>query len=199
MIKLTETVVVEGRYDKSKLSSIIDANIIELGGYRIFKDKEMLALLRRLAKENGLIIFTDSDMAGFKIRNYLKGAIKEGKITHVYIPDIPGKEHRKASPSAEGTLGVEGVPKEVIMDALAASGVISCTTSAPTRLITKQDFITDGISGADNSSDIRRALLEKLSLPKRLSSNSLVSVLNSLMSYEEYSKILEKVKDELGR
>ncbi len=186
MIKLKQAVVVEGRYDKAKLSSILDAVIIETGGFRIFKDKERLAMLREIALRQGLIILTDSDVAGFRIRRYLSGSIPKDRIINAYIPDILGKERRKAHPSAEGKLGVEGVPAQVILNALAQAGVLADESTDGERRVTKQDLIELGFSGGPNSSRYRDELKRHLGLPEHLSTNSLVEVLGCIMDYDTF-------------
>ena len=197
MIHLRQAVVVEGRYDKAKLASILDAVIIETGGFRIFKDKEKLAMLREIARRQGLVILTDSDTAGFRIRRYLGGSIPKEQIINAYIPDIFGKEKRKDKPSAEGKLGVEGVPKEEILRALDRAGVLCEEGQKPEknqRPITKADFFEDGITGGPGSARLRQKIIENLHLPEHLSANALLSVLNALMDYEAYQELLEKVK-----
>ena len=151
MIHLKQAVVVEGRYDKAHLASLLDTVIIETGGFRIFKDREKLAMLREIARRRGLVILTDSDAAGFRIRRYLGGSIPKENLYHAYIPDIYGKERRKERPSAEGKLGVEGVSAQVILEALERAGVLTDTTPEPARRITKTDFIDWGLSGGTNS------------------------------------------------
>lgn len=193
-IILKQTVVVEGKYDKIKLSSFIDANIIETGGFRIYKDKEKLKLLRRLANTCGLIIITDSDTAGFKIRNYICGSLDKSKVINVFIPDILGKEKRKEKASAEGKLGVEGVSKQVILDALNRAGVFGEREKINSDPITKADFVEDGLSGGANSTLLRQKLLKELDLPERMAANTLLSTLNVMMTKEEYKKIIEKIK-----
>ncbi len=191
MIHVKEAVVVEGKYDKIKLSPLIDGLIIETNGFRIFKDKKKMELLRRLAATRGLLVLTDSDSAGFLIRHYLSGSIPPEKIRHAYIPDIPGKEKRKAQPSKEGKLGVEGVPEEVLLQALRRAG--ACAESAPvshSRQITKADLYSAGLSGGTGSAKKRLFLLKKLDLPEHLSANALLSLLNALMSYEEFQRIV---------
>lgn len=187
MIKLEQAVIVEGKYDKIKLSSIIDALIIETDGFGIFKDREKQRLIRRLADEKGIIILTDSDSAGFKIRSFLGGSIPKDRITHVYIPDIFGKERRKTEPSKEGKLGVEGVPTEIIMDALSKAGV-NCTLNEKEkkREITNIDLYELGLSGGADSKSKREKLLKYLSLPTRLSTSSFVKVLNAFTTYDEF-------------
>ncbi len=193
MIKLEQAVIVEGKYDKIKLSSIIDAVIITTNGFSIFKDQEKLELIRYYAEKNGIIIMTDSDSAGFIIRNHIKGAVKKGKIINVYIPDIMGKEKRKLKPSAEGKLGVEGVEKNIILEALKKAGVTA--SSAPQRKkITKTDLYILGLSGGKNSSEMRKKLLEYLKLPSLLSPNSMLEILNSMYSPEELEEIMCRIK-----
>ena len=193
MIKIRQAIVVEGKYDKIKLSSIIDGTIITVGGFEIFRDKEKLQLLRLLAQKTGLIILTDSDVAGFRIRNFLSGAIGEGEVIHAYIPDIAGKERRKDRPSAEGKLGVEGVSKEVILTALTQAGVMTSDVPASGHPITKVDFYEDGLTGGPNSSQRRAKLQKELGLPEHLSTNSLLTLLNTMMDYESYKQLIEKL------
>ena len=186
MIHLKETVVVEGKYDKIKLSSIVDANIL------VFHDREKTGLLRKLAQKNGIIVLTDSDVAGFQIRSYIKNAVgNSGKVTHVYIPDIFGKEKRKDKPSKEGKLGVEGVSSGVLLEAFRKAGVFS-EQERESRKITKADFYEDGLAGSADSSARRNKLIQLLDLPEHLSANALLGVLNSLMSYEEYKKLIQQ-------
>lgn len=194
MIKVKEAVIVEGKYDKIKLSSIIDGLIIETGGFRIFKDREQMQLIRRLADTRGILVLTDSDSAGFLIRNYLTGSIPAEKIKHAYIPDIFGKEKRKEKPSGEGKLGVEGVPVQTILEALKRAGVTCESAGEPDgRKITKTDLYLAGLSGGDNSAEKRRLLLQELNLPEHLTVNSLVGVLNSIMGYENFQNLLDKL------
>ncbi len=194
MIKLKETIVVEGRYDKARLANLFDAPILETGGFSIFRDKQRLELLRRLAMGRGIILLTDSDGAGFKIRNYISGAIPSGRVVHIYIPDIAGKESRKKAPSAEGKLGVEGVPDDILLKAFAAAGLTGESPNADTgRVITRQDFFEDGISGGMDSATRRRALCQALNLPTRIGTNALLGVINSLVSYDEYKNAINKL------
>lgn len=193
MIKVKEAVIVEGKYDKIKLSSIIDGLIIETNGFQIFSDKKQMDLIRRLADARGILVLTDSDAAGFVIRNYLTGAISPDKIKHAYIPDIFGKEKRKEKPSKEGKLGVEGVPADVIIDALKRAGVTCESKEAAGRKITKTDLYLLGLSGGENSAEKRQVLLKELSLPAHLAANSLVGVLNSIMSYNEFFELVDKI------
>lgn len=193
MIKLEQAVIVEGKYDKIKLSSIIDAVIITTNGFNIFKDTEKLELIRYYAEKTGIIIMTDSDSAGFIIRNHIKGAVKKGTIINVYIPDIMGKEKRKLKPSAEGKLGVEGVEKKIILEALEKAGV-TASAGEEREKITKTDLFTLGLSGGKNSSELRKKLLEYLKLPSLLSPNSMLEVLNTMMSPEELEEIMRRIK-----
>lgn len=196
MIKTDRAVIVEGKYDKIKLSSVIDAVIIETDGFGIFNDKEKQALIRRLAQTKGLLILTDSDSAGFKIRSFIKGIVPSEQIVNAYIPDIFGKEKRKTEASKEGKLGVEGVKPQVIIDALEKAGVIcSETDETEKKQITKLDLYEDGLSGGQDSDTLRKKLLCYLSLPERLTANSLLQILNSFLTYEEYKNAVKEIKN----
>ena len=193
MIKIDKPVIVEGKYDIIKLSRIVDALIIKTDGFGIFKDKEKQALLRRLADEKGIIVLTDSDSAGFLIRKFLKSSIAEDKITHVYIPDVYGKEKRKTQGGKEGKLGVEGISEEILLEAFKKAGVIcSETDSEERRLITNIDLYEAGLIGKDNSKEKRLKLMKVLALPERLSTSSLIKILNTFVTYEEF---IEKTKE----
>lgn len=194
MIKLKEVVVVEGRYDKNTLSQILEATIIETHGFGIFSDKELLSMLRRLAETRGLVVMTDSDGAGFMIRNHLKGAIDPQYVKHAYIPDVLGKEKRKSSPSREGKLGVEGMTREVILQALSRAGVAFDETENPpeSEPITKTDLYELGLSGGSGSAEKRRMLIKQLGLPERLTSNALLEVLNALMKREDFFELFDE-------
>ena len=193
MIKVEEVIIVEGRYDKNTLSQIIDGTIIETGGFGIFSDKQKLALFRRLAETRGLVVLTDSDGAGFVIRNFLKGAIDPKYIRNAYIPEIAGKEKRKSAPSKEGMLGVEGMSREVIETALKNAGVTfgEAVGERSGEEITKLDFFEAGLSGGKDSAKKRQVLLKKLNLPSKLSPNAMLEILNVLMTKEEFIKLLE--------
>ena len=196
MIKINEAVIVEGKYDKIKLSGILDTIIIETDGFAIFKDKEKQKMIRFLAEKRGLVILTDSDSAGFKIRSFIKGITKCENVKNVYIPDVYGKEKRKTEFSKEGKLGVEGMKAQVIIDGLKKAGVICDEDDKKTsREITHTDFFEDGISGGENSSRTRKALARELELPERISSSSLLKIINSYMTYEEYKNIIEKINN----
>lgn len=186
MIKIREAIVVEGRYDKNTLAQIVDAPILETAGFGVFRDKRQLGFLRRVAETRGLIVLTDSDGAGFVIRNHLKSAIDPKYLKHAYIPDIPGKERRKSAPGKEGKLGVEGMTPEVLLEALRRAGAtIEGEQSHPRTAITKQDLVELGLSGGKNSSEKRKALMKTLNLPEHMSPNALLQALNLLYSPEE--------------
>ncbi|HEX2937611.1 MAG TPA: DUF4093 domain-containing protein [Ruminiclostridium sp.] len=195
MLHIKETVIVEGKYDKIKLSSLIDAVIIETNGFSIFKDKEKLDLIRRLAEKSGVLIITDSDAAGFKIRHYLNGALPKDKVKHAYIPDILGKEPRKSAPSKEGKLGVEGIPPDAVIKSLERAGVLFEETDnhSEKRLVTKADLFEDGLTGGEDSVGKRKKLLSALNLPQRLSTNGLIDVINTVYSFEEYKEAVKNL------
>ncbi len=199
MVKIKEAIVVEGRYDKNTLSQIVDAPIFETAGFGIFKDKQQLALLRRVAENRGLIVFTDSDGAGFVIRNHLKSVIPAKFLKHAYIPDIYGKEKRKAAPGKEGKLGVEGMRPEIIMDALRKAGATMDGEDVSFRQqITKQDLMELGLSGGKDSSALRLQLLKKMDLPQHMSANAMLQALNLLCSKEELVEIVETLENYHG-
>lgn len=198
MIKIKQAVIVEGKYDKIKVSNILDTIIIETDGFGIFKDKEKQKLIRRLADTRGILILTDSDSAGFTIRSFLNGVVSADKITNAYIPDIFGKEKRKIVPSKEGKLGVEGVKAEIILDALKKAGVTcekSDAAQIDRRIVTKTDLFCDGLNGTENSAEKRGALLKQLSLPEHLSANAMLKLINSFMTYDEYKQEIKKLKE----
>jgi len=195
MIKINEAIIVEGKYDKIKLSSIVDAVIIITNGFGIFKDEEKLGLIRYYAQKTGIIILTDSDAAGRKIRGYIKGAVKGGKITNVYIPDVFGKEKRKTKPSAEGKLGVEGIDVDTLLEAFRKAG-ISASENTVRSDITKLTLYELGLSGGANSSALREKLQVRLGLPRQLSASALVEVLCTMMDSNELAELTEKVKEE---
>lgn len=184
MRKIREVIVVEGRYDKNTVSQVVDATVVTLGGFAVFNDREKLAFLRRLAQERGLIILTDSDGAGFVLRNYLKGALPRDRVKQAYIPDIAGKERRKRRPGKAGMLGVEGMRPEVLLEALRRCGATFEDESAqavpPEPPITKADLYALGLTGGPDSGKKRRALLRRLELPEHLTANGLLEALNLL-------------------
>jgi len=195
MLKIKEAIVVEGRYDKNTLSQIVDAPILETSGFGIMKDKQQLKLLRKVAEKRGLIVFTDSDGAGFVIRNFLKGAIASKYLLHAYIPDIPGKERRKSAPGKEGKLGVEGMTPKVIEDALRKAGatVMGEEATRTAGNITKQDMMALGLSGGTNSSALRKWLLKQLDLPEHMSANALLQAVNLLYTLDELREIMKQL------
>lgn len=184
MKKVREVIVVEGRYDKNTISQVVDATVVTLGGFAVFKDREKLAFLRRLAQERGLIILTDSDGAGFVLRSYLKGALPRDRVKQAYIPDITGKERRKRRPGKEGKLGVEGMPPAVLLEVLRRCGATfedESAEAAPAEPpITKADLYALGLTGGPDSAEKRRALLRQLDLPAHLTTNGLLEALNVL-------------------
>ncbi|MBP5430953.1 DUF4093 domain-containing protein [Ruminococcus sp.] len=195
MIKISEAIIVEGKYDKIKLSSIVDAVIIITNGFGIFKDAEKLELIRYYAKKTGIIILTDSDEAGRKIRGYIKSAVSDGRITNVYIPDIFGKEKRKIKPSAEGKLGVEGIDTSILLEAFKKSG-ITASEEKKTSDITKLTLYELGLSGSSNSRELRARLQEKLGLPHQLSAGALIEVLCTMMDSSELKRITNQIKED---
>lgn len=202
METIKEAIVVEGRYDKNTLSQVVDAVILETKGFGIFKDEELLHLLRRLAKERGLIVLTDSDGAGFVIRNYLKGTVDPSQVKHAYIPDRYGKEKRKRAPGKEGKLGVEGMPPQVLLDTLRKAGAtfLGEAEARPVRrAITKADLFAAGLSGTPEASENRAALLKRLDLPEHMSPNAMLEVLNALYGYEGLAElgVLPKKEEEV--
>jgi len=194
MISIKEAVIVEGRYDKIKISAFVDAPIIETNGFRVFKDKEKQNLIRKIAQERGILVMTDSDSAGFVIRNFLKGAVPVDKIKNAYIPQLKGKEKRKAEASKEGFLGVEGVTEDIILDAIRKSGatVLGENEKRPQE-ITKGDFYELGLTGRENSAKLREKLLKHLNMPTYLTTNALLTALNCLYSFEELKTLLDNL------
>lgn len=195
MISVKEVIVVEGRYDRNTLSQVFDAVIVETSGFGVFNDREKLALLRRLAEARGLVVLTDSDGAGFVIRNFLKGAIDPALVKQAYIPDIAGRERRKRAPSKEGKLGVEGMKPEVLIEALRRAGATLGGEEPARRAggITKATLYELGLSGGPGSAKKRRALLKELDLPEKLSANALLDVLNALYTEAELREITGSV------
>lgn len=188
MIKLKQAIVVEGRYDKNTLAQLVDAPIFETNGFGVMKDRKLLDFLRRVAEKRGLIILTDPDGAGFVIRNFLKGALPKDRVLHAYIPDIYGKERRKAHAGKEGKLGVEGMTPEILRAALQNAGAQTEQTDMPSSLITKTDLFLAGLSGGKDSAAKRQRLQKTLRLPEHLGANALLDALNLLMTREEFFK-----------
>ena len=189
MEKINEVIVVEGRYDKNALSQIVDAVIIETGGFAVFNNKQKQKLLRKMAEERGLIVLTDSDGAGFVIRNFIRGCVEPKYVKHAYIPDIAGKERRKKTGSKEGTLGVEGMRPEVLLNALRQAGASFSDSADGKEKITKVDMFRLGLSGGTDSSRKRAELIQKLDLPAKLSADALLDILNAIMSREEFYEL----------
>ena len=195
MVRIWEAILVEGRYDKNTLSQVVDATIIECSGFQIFKNKEQMNLLRRVAETKGLIVFTDSDGAGFVIRNHIKNAISPQYLKHAYIPDVFGKERRKSAPGKEGKLGVEGMTQEVILESLRRAGAtFDENTGVSLPQITKQDMVMLGLSGSKNSSFLRSRLLERLNFPAHMSANALLQALNLLYSLDELTDLVKSLE-----
>ena len=194
MVKIRQAIVVEGKYDQNTLSQLVDTTIFQTRGFGVMHDKTLLELLRKAAKMTGLIIFTDSDGAGFVIRNFLKGALPKEGVLHAYIPDIPGKEKRKRAPGKEGLLGVEGMTKEILLEALENAGADLGGEAAkkPGDTITKFDLYTAGLSGRPDSAAKRAAFLEKLRFPAHMSANALLDALNLLYTREEFLALFEE-------
>ena len=199
MVKIKEAIVVEGRYDKNTLSQILDATILETSGFGIFKNKEQMALLRRVAEVRGLIVFTDADGAGFVIRNHIKSAIPNQYLKHAYTPDILGKERRKSAPGKEGKLGVEGMTREVILDSLRRAGATfeGETAEKTAGEITKADLMDLGLYGP-GSNERRGALIKKLGFPEKISTNGFLQAVNLLYTKNKLTTIVEKMENENG-
>ncbi|MFA5658523.1 MAG: DUF4093 domain-containing protein [Oscillospiraceae bacterium] len=195
LIHIEQAIIVEGKYDKIRLKSFINGVILPTNGFGIFRDKEKCALIRHYAKTTGIIILTDSDTAGFKIRSYIKGFVSDGKIVNAYIPDVFGKEKRKLKPSKEEKLGVEGLSADIITDSLKKAGVLF-SQNERTESISKMDLYEDGFIGLNNSSSRRKMLLKRLGLPELLTTASMLEVLNSMLDKDEYRKIADEVISE---
>ena len=195
MLKIKEAIIVEGRYDKIKLKNLVDTAIIETNGFRVFSDKEKQSLIRRIADTRGILVFTDSDSAGFVIRNFLRGTVDKSKIKHCYIPQINGKEKRKAHTSKEGFLGVEGVSDKVIIEAIRKSGatIIGEEQENAGEDVTKADLYRLGLTGRENSEKLRKALLKHLGMPSYLTANAMLSAINCLYSLEELKEIVDEL------
>lgn len=195
MIKLDKAVIVEGKYDKIRLSNFLDATIITTDGFGIFKNEEKRSLIKLLAEKSGLVIITDSDHAGQMIRSHIKSFVKNGEIINLYLPVLKGKEKRKSKPSAEGLLGVEGTPDEIITEALDRAGLVHKKEDKIGRKIEKTDLYILGLSGRDNSSILRESLCRFIKIPS-LPTNTLLDALNTLYTYEEFLEMIEKWKPE---
>ena len=194
-MKLERAVVVEGKYDKIKLSNIVDTLIIQLDGFSVFKNKELQSFIKLIAKEKGIIILTDSDSAGFLLRNFVSNLVGGKNVFHAYIPDIEGKEKRKDSPSKEGKIGVEGVNDEVIIKAIENAQSKIVTEASNRREITRIDLYELGFIGGENSSEKRKALLKALDFPERMNTSSLIRSLNMLLSFEDFKTIVKMIEE----
>ena len=194
-LRVKYPVIVEGRYDKAKLSALMEGDIIQTDGFRIFSDKNKMGLIRRLAERGGVVILTDSDRAGFRIRGHIAGALPPEKVIHVYIPEILGKERRKAKPSAQGTLGVEGMEAEVLREALRKAGVLEGEEQPPRKAITKGDLYRLGFSGGEGSAALREALRQRLNLPRGIGANALPGILTRRVTPEELEAELPALKE----
>ena len=195
MISVKEAIIVEGRYDKIKLSSIVSSPIIDTGGFRVFKDKEKQNLIKKISAQRGLLVLTDSDSAGFVIRNFLKGIVPENELKHAYIPQLRGKEKRKAEASKEGLLGVEGMDEQIIVRAIQNSGatILNYDKKVKSGDIEKSDLYELGLSGRENSAVLREKLLKHLQLPSYLTTNAMLTALNCLYSLEELKELIENM------
>lgn len=193
-LRVKYPIIVEGRYDKARLASLIEGDILQTDGFQVFSDKKKLALIRRLAAEEKVVILTDSDRAGFRIRGHIAGALPPEKVIHVYIPEILGKERRKTKPSAQGTLGVEGMEAEVLREALRKAGVLEGEEQPPRKAITKGDLYRLGFSGGEGSAALREALRQRLNLPRGIGANALPGILTRLVTPEELEELAEELK-----
>lgn len=195
MISVKEAIIVEGRYDKIKLSSIVSSPIIDTGGFRVFKDKEKQNLIKKISAQRGLLVLTDSDSAGFVIRNFLKGIVPENELKHAYVPQLKGKEKRKAEASKEGLLGVEGMDEQIIVRAIQNSGatILNYDKKVKSGDIEKSDLYELGLSGRENSAVLREKLLKHLQLPSYLTTNAMLTALNCLYSLEELKELIENM------
>lgn len=189
-----QAIVVEGKYDAARVRSAVKALVVQTDGFRLFREKETAALLRRLAAQRGLVILTDSDSAGMVIRNHVLTLVPAAQVRHAYIPPVPGKEKRKNSPSKEGLLGVEGMDNDTIIAALTRAGATFLDEDAPPErmALTKGDLYALGLSGRADSAARRRALLRQLALPEHLSANRLLEVLNAAVRPEELELFLRQ-------
>ena len=196
MIKIKEAIIVEGKYDRIRLAALFDTAVIETGGFRVFKDDEKKMIIRRLAQHRGIIVLTDSDGAGFVIRNFLKGIISDNScIKQAYIPDIRGKEKRKSQPSKQGLLGVEGMTDEIIINAVLNSGaeIAGQNVSQATDQITKTDFYIYGLTGNERSSQYRKAVLKRIGFPQYMTTNAMLSAVNMIYSKKDFEKLIKEI------
>lgn len=197
MHTIKEAVIVEGNYDKIKLSGFLDGIIITTHGFAVYTNEDFVKTIQELAKKTGIVIFTDSDSAGMRIRNFIKQKITDGSVKHAYIPDIKGKERRKREASKEGLLGVEGMTEEVIIKALRDAGceIDKAVSKEKASGITKADLYMLGLSGGNASAELRRRLSAEINIPARISANMLLDVLNRLYTYDELVEIVQSIKE----
>ena len=197
MIRIKQAIITEGRYDKIRLSNIVDAVIICTNGFSIFKDREKQELIKSLAAKTGIIILTDSDSAGFKIRSFIRGFVKNGEVLNAVTPDIYGKERRKLQPSKQGKLGVEGIPDELLIQALRNAGATELDGGSPQQNsdpVTRSDLLELGLIGGEGSSERRRQLQRRLGLPELLTAKLLLEVVNKMYSRSEFISIAKDTK-----
>ena len=197
MYNIKEVIIVEGLYDKIKLSGFIESPVFPVGGFKIFNSKDIQESVRTFSEKTGIVILTDSDSAGLKLRAFIRQLAKDGTVFDAFVPEIYGKERRKTVGGKEGLLGVEGIPEDMIMDALKKSGAEVCGVKSGKRSetpIVKSDLYALGLSGRENSHILRKELLKELSLPSKMSSNMLLSVINRLLTMEELSELVDKIK-----
>ncbi len=197
MLHIKETIIVEGKYDKVRLRNVTDAAIIVTGGFALYRDKKIIKAIAVAAEETGIIILTDSDGAGFRIRNYIKQCLgNRGKILNAYIPSVKGKERRKDAPGKEGILGVEGIGEEVLKEILQNTTEVLEKPESEEAVLTKAIFYEDGLTGHANSEALRKRLSQKLALPPRLSANGMIEIINRVYGYARYKKVLEQIRKE---
>ena len=194
-LKIPYPILVEGKYDRLRLLCVCDAHVITTDGFGIFKKSEKLSLLRQLALKTPIIVLTDSDGAGKLIRSHLTSALPKDRLIQLYIPKIAGKEKRKATPSAEGTLGVEGMEQQLLYDLLKPFENDEAVARAAENPLSKTDFYRDGLSGADNSTVRRDELAKMLDLPSGMSANALLAALKMVISYEEYERLVQNLNE----
>lgn len=196
MYRIKETVIVEGIYDKIRLSGFLDGLIFVTGGFSVFKNKKAQESIKTFAEKTGIVILTDSDAAGFKIRSFVKQLVPEGQVKHAYIPEIPGKERRKRAPGKEGLLGVEGVDNDTILNALIKSGCeIDGAAAKKTSEITKADLVRLGLCGGENSSGLRNKIAAAMGLPSKISANMLLAAMNRMLSPEELARMVANAEN----
>ncbi|MBR5615104.1 MAG: DUF4093 domain-containing protein [Clostridia bacterium] len=194
MIHIKETIVVEGKFDKEQIKKVTDAPVICTGGFALYTDKSIIKSIRTMAQKTGVIVLTDADSAGFRIRNYIKQCVgKQGTVKHAYIPSIEGKERRKRTPGKEGLLGVEGISEQSLLQILETVTEVMDAVQREGKPITKAMLFADGLSGGEESAQKRKKLARKLGLPVRISANALIEVLNAAVGYDEYKKILKEL------